>query len=248
MHDESEGDPFSQIFENLNTGSSYSGETLSEKTQKSRLSRWLKLQDRKLVRTIMVLQKQERISPEFLFDSINRNPISKEYWNLIKSELETDRTIGFLQTRYRKLVRNQDLNKHEKLFLLENYKKYTIEDFQSFFPGKTKSTLSTLLRELETRNSLETKAEKIIESIPEKGMKTVKVLPTSILSSTMNFSKEMEMDITQLDIFASQGHLETLAPKVLRKMSYTMNQISGEIYSKICALKACLKEDLAKGL
>lgn len=250
MQNENEGDPFGKIFCTSNTGSSYSIETLSEgtSTNKSRANRWLKWQDRKLVKTILTLQKQERIFPELLFDNINKNSTTKSYWDLVKTGVETDRSLGFLQTRYRKLLRNQELNRHEKLYFEENYTKYTMEEFQILFAGKTKSTLASLKAQLEKKSTLNSKAEEILDMLPQKRSEIIEVLPTSNLISTMMFKKDLTVDISPYFSLATSESLEQVAPKALRKMQYTMDQISGEIYSKLYALKASLKEDLAKGL
>lgn len=167
---------------------------------------------------------------------------------MIKAGVQTDRSEGFLQTRYRKLLRNQELNRHEKLYFEENYQKYSIEEFQILFAGKTKGTLAILKSECEKKNSLDLKADKILDMPPKIRKETVEVMNTSTLVSTMNFKKEISVDVLPYTSILDCGSLESMAPKALRKMQYTMNQISGEIYSKIYALKASLKEDLAKGL
>ena len=190
----------------------------------------------------MILQKQEKITPEFLFDNINKNPTTTEYWELIKEKIETDRSINFLQTRYRKLLRNQKLNKHE------NYKKYTIQELQILFPGKTKSTLLTLTKQLEDKSILNKKLVNWKTQIRKRDMKVVDILDTSNLVSTMQFKKDIFVNISPYNSFASSEHMASVPPKMLRKMQYTMNQISGEIYSKVVALKASLREDLAQGL
>ncbi|CAI2367194.1 unnamed protein product [Moneuplotes crassus] len=250
IQNENEGDPFRKIFCSSNTGSSYSVETLSEgtSTNKSRANRWLKWQDRKLVKTILTLQQQERIYPELLFDNINKNSTTKSYWDLVKTGVETNRSLGFLQTRYRKLLRNQELNRHEKLYFEENYTKYTIEEFQILFAGKTKSTLVSLKAQLEKKSALNSKADKILDMLPQKRSEIIETLPTSNLVSTMMFKKDLTVGISPYFSLATSESLEQVAPKALRKMQYTMDQISGEIYSKLYALKASLKEDLAKGL
>ena len=178
----------------------------------------------------------------------SNNPTTKEYWELIKEEIVTDRALNFLQTRYRKLLRNQKLNRHEKLFLSENYKKYTIQELQVLFPGKMKSTLLTLTKQLEDKVVLMNKANQLANSTKNKDMKIIEILDTSNLVSSLMFKTDISMDITPYNSIASSEHLALMPPKVLRKMQYTMNQISGEIYSKMVALKVSLREDLAQGL
>lgn len=248
MQPDNEGDLFSKIFNHLNTGSSYSAETLSDATYKSRHSRWLKSQDRALVKTILILQEQERIFPELLFDNTNKNPTTKEYWDLIKAEIQTDRNIQFLQSRYRKLLRNQELNRHEKLYLSENFQKYSIQEFQILFPGKTKATLAKLRAELEQQTCLDKKAEEVLKSIPQKSPKLVEVMDDSSLVSTLEFNEQVQVDVLSQETLTSSSALGAMAPKALRKMQYTIQQISGEIYSNLYALKASLKKDLVKNL
>ncbi|CAI2369024.1 unnamed protein product [Moneuplotes crassus] len=245
---ETEEDSFSKMFWKTNTRSSLSIKTVSQGTsqKKTRGHRWRKYQDRKLVGTILKLQKENKIYPELLLDSLKKNPTTNKYWNLIKSDIQIDRSVNFLQTRYRKLLRNQELNRHEKLFFAENYTKYTIEEFQILFSGKTKATLASLKAQQEKRDFEDLKADKIINMLPQKEAKTVEVLPTSSFVSSLIFKKDIAIDISQYSIQESSMSLEAMPPKALRKMKYITDQISGEIYSKLHALKASLKEDLAQ--
>ena len=111
-----------------------------------------------------------------------------------------------------------------------------------------KSTLLALTKQLEDKVVLMNKANQLANSTKNKDMKIIEILDTSNLVSSLIFKTDISMDITPYNSIASSEHLALMPPKVLRKMQYTMNQISGEIYSKMVALKVSLREDLAQGL
>jgi hypothetical protein len=224
-------------------------ETMSQSTGKARANRWLKKEDRLLIRAIVILQKQERILPELLFDSLNKNVDTKEAWMLIKSEILSDRSLSFLQSRYKRLIRNQKLNRHEKLFFSENYTKYSIEEFQIILPGKMKPTLLKLKKEFVEKNSKVKKADEILaEKLPTQNTGIVGITDASFVSFSTTFTKELSIDIHPYITLSSDEYLRSLAPKVLRKMQYSISEIVGEIYSELSALKASLKQDLVGSL
>ena len=77
--------------------------------------------------------------------------------------MNAEREIEFLQLRYRKLIRNQKLNKHELLYFTENYNSIPLDDFQIIFPGKSKSTLNKLLANVTAQEKADMKVTKLLE-------------------------------------------------------------------------------------
>lgn len=256
-HDDSDGDNIKptpifgdmdyQNFPLFNYGSSFTNETISDRDNKNRSQRWLKIEDRKLVKAIMELQESGQIVPECLFDSIGRNSTTKQSWDEVQKYMQTERPITFLQSRYRKLVRNQHLNKYELQYLTDHYDKHSIEELQIIFPGKTKTTLSKLLQVYSNKHKVHKNLTEIIdEKVHKEDSSKVHVMEdTSSIVTTIEFSKEMFVDINSYINASSIEHLRSLAPKVLRKMQYNINQISGELLCQITALKASMKKDLA---
>lgn len=104
----------------------------------SRAGRWLKTQDRELILTFYQLAR------------IHTNTKSHEFWVKMQDELKTERPVKFLRRRYRKLVRTQTLNKHEKLFFKENHAKFNPKQFMIIFPGKSRQTIDQLYKNLKS--------------------------------------------------------------------------------------------------
>lgn len=77
--------------------------------------------------------------------------------------MNTEREIEFLQLRYRKLVRNQKLNKHELLYFSENYAHIPLEKFLIIFPGKSKHTISKLHEEFVQKEKKEKELNQMID-------------------------------------------------------------------------------------
>jgi hypothetical protein len=146
----------------LNYSGSLINEVVSESSQKQRMKRWLKDEDRQLVIAILKLEKDHEISSPCLFDKITKNEATKESWIKIKTQMNTERELEFLQLRYRKLVRNQKLNKHELLYFSENYSIIPLEKFIIIFPGKSKHTLSKLIEEFIAKEQKEKKLNRIL--------------------------------------------------------------------------------------
>lgn len=211
------------------------------------MKRWLKEQDRQLVKAILVLEKEDKIVSQSLFDSAHKNTATKESWELIKARIDTHRSITFLQSRYRKLVRNQELNQHEVLFFTENYNKLPLDEFLIIFPGKSKATLLKLQQEQIQKSSLSNELSQIVDEKVHKEKK-VSLCKTSNIITCVEFKKEMFTDINSFTNASSEECLSKFPPKVLRKMQYNITQMSGDIYSKIWALKESLKQDLASEL
>ena len=121
-------------------------------TQKpARASRWLKSQDRELILAFYKLSK------EFT------NTKTNEFWVKLRDKLKTNRPVKFLRRRYRKLVRTQTLNKHEKLFFEENHDKFSIPQFMIIYPGKTQQTIIELYKEKSRQKSLLSHVNRITE-------------------------------------------------------------------------------------
>jgi len=110
--------------------------------KKIRASRWLKIQDRQLI----IVQHQ--------LAKVHSKPKSHDFWVKVRDKLQTNRSVAFLRRRYRKLVRKQALNKHEKQFFEENFTRMKVHHFMVAFPGKTKETIENLYLEME-QNKLE---------------------------------------------------------------------------------------------
>lgn len=240
-------DPFYQKISMLHSDSSFRCRTVSENTRKNRMKRWLKEQDRQLVKVILILEKEDKIIPQSLFDTIHKNTATKESWDLIKACLDTHRSIIFLQSRYRKLVRNQELNQHELVFFTENCNKLPLDDFLVIFPGKSKATLLKLQQEQNQKSSLSKELSQIVDEKVHKEQK-VSLCETSTVITSVEFKKEMFTDINSFTNASCEEYLSKFPPKVLRKMQYITAQISGDLYSKIWALKESLKNDLASEL
>lgn len=223
---------------------------MNEVTFKNRSKRWLKEEDRQLVNSVLILQETDKITPQCLFDNIGKNEITKQNWEAIKDNINTEREISFLQSRYRKLIRNQKLNKHERLYLAENYNKHTLRELQLLFPGKTKETLTKLCTEHAEKCIVHQELNKVLEERIHKNTSghEVQLEKSSHIVTTIEFDKEMFTDINSYTTASSSDILSKYAPKVLRKMQYTIDQMSGEVYSKISALKAHLKQSVASQL
>jgi hypothetical protein len=134
-----------------------------------RLKRWLKNQDRNMVKIILELQKSDNISHEEIVRDVAHSDESKHIWTIIKNKLDTDRSIEFLQCRYHKLTSNQRLNSKEMILLSDKYDKVSVDEFMVIFPGKTRDTLQTLVNKMsvkdqETLNKAE-KLTKIIDGV-----------------------------------------------------------------------------------
>lgn len=156
-------DSFHKLFIQNVTNSEHTNQSVGGSARnKSRAKRWLKEQDRALVKAIMDLEQQGDIISQFLFDNIHKNPATRDGWGKIKVTLGTTRSLNFLQSRYRKLIRNQKLNKHEKAYFSENYDKIPLEEFLLIFPGKTKATLEKLYSEIVHKNQTQQKFDQIL--------------------------------------------------------------------------------------
>jgi len=147
----------------LNNNGTFTNEMASQSTQKQRVKRWLKDEDRNLVNIILTLEASHELDCQTLFDKIHKNTATLESWNKIKSHMNAEREIEFLQLRYRKLIRNQKLNKHELLYFTENYNSIPLDDFQIIFPGKSKSTLNKLLANVTAQEKADMKVTKLLE-------------------------------------------------------------------------------------
>lgn len=124
--------------------------------KQSRAPRWLKKQDRELM---VVFYKLARI---------HKSVKTHEFWVVLKTELKTERPVKFLRRRYRKLLRNQTLNKHEKMYFNEYHHKFTPEQLMIVFPGKSKATILKLYEEVETQKSRQVQTDTLVKQKPSR--------------------------------------------------------------------------------
>lgn len=75
---------------------------------------------------------------------------SKEAWSLIKSKMTTDRSIEFLQKRYKKLLSNQKFTAKDLNLFYLTYSKFSMSKLQIIYPGKTEKTLANLIQDFES--------------------------------------------------------------------------------------------------
>ena len=125
---------------------------LKESKESWRLKRWLKDQDRELFKVIYELIKSNTVSENSLSLDIDRFKESKQSWMLIKSKIITDRSISFLQMRYLKLTNNQKFNSKDLNLLSINYSKFSIENLMIMYPGKSKETILSLIKNFELKS------------------------------------------------------------------------------------------------
>lgn len=123
-------------------------------TQNKRVKRWLKNEDRKLIQSIFELTSKKEIDKNLLKSSLQLNKEAGDAWNVIRSMLNTNRSIDFLQSRYYKLLSNQSLNTKEMSLLSDKYDAISVDKFMVIFPGKTKETLNTIIKSFKTRDAL----------------------------------------------------------------------------------------------
>lgn len=93
-----------------------------------------------------------QFNQDTLLLNIKKSEDSLNAWSLVKSKLNTDRPIKFLQQRYQKLVKSQDLNQKELSLLSVQYNKLPIEKFMIIFPGKSFKTISNLIKKFEAKS------------------------------------------------------------------------------------------------
>lgn len=89
--------------------------------------------------------------PHLLLD-VEHHEDSKRAWEVLKTTMNTDRSIEFLQSRYRRLISNQKLNTKEMALLNDQFDKKSIEEFMIIFPGKSSDTLSMLISKLQKKH------------------------------------------------------------------------------------------------
>lgn len=130
---------------------------------KGRLKRWLKGQDRAMVKSILDLCEAEKVQESQLFENLEQSEDTKRVWTCIKDKLDTDRSIEFLQSRYYKLKRNQKLNNKEMSLLSDKYDQIPIKQLMVVFPGKSKETLLSLITQLKQKDRVNHKKEECLD-------------------------------------------------------------------------------------
>ena len=135
-----------------------------------RLKRWLKDQDRKMIKIILDLSRTNDIDRRSLTSNISHNDEAMIAWWMIKNRMDTDRSIDFLQERYQKLISNQKLNSKELSLLHDTVVSSSkrencsisiehhlcdipsLEELMIKFPGKTADTLNLLIEKIKANN------------------------------------------------------------------------------------------------
>ncbi|CAI2362617.1 unnamed protein product [Moneuplotes crassus] len=196
-----------------------------------RMKRWLKDEDRCLIHAILKLTKENSSIEEELLGNIDCSKDTRNLWICIKNCLHTSRSIYFLQTRYRKLVKNQKLNSKEVALLADKYDIIPIERFMVIFPGKTRETLTNLISKLcseDTNKKVQSKP-RIGREYNEKN-KICSLAKEPVMSFSSSTDKSLQVIIDKLDGLSSLQFLKKLDKLSLKKLSYGIDQIIGEIY------------------
>ena len=100
--------------------------TLGNDSRKDRIKRWLKNEDRMMFKVIYEFIRENQLNKEILLLNLKRSEDWKHAWNLVKEKLNTNRSWRYLQLRYQKLIKNQDLNQKELSLLSVQYKNKNI--------------------------------------------------------------------------------------------------------------------------
>ncbi|CAI2361621.1 unnamed protein product [Moneuplotes crassus] len=214
----------------------------SKKSTKStkRIKRWLKDEDRTLISIILGLIKENSLIEEELRGSIETNTDTKNVWMFIQNKLHTSRSLDFLQSRYYKLLSNQKLNSKEAALLADKYDTVSIEKFMVIFPGKTRETLTSLISELRSkerkRRISEEKFGHEIES--QKDLKICSLVKQPVITLNTFTDKGLTVHIGDMEELGSTKLLKKLDKKTLKRLSYGLNQIIGDIYHQKAHMSA----------
>lgn len=210
-----------------------------------RMKRWLKKQDRKMVSLILDLTRTSPQLQHFILKNMKEEKETQTFWKVIKDRLNTSRSAGFLQSRYMKLLQNQKLNSKEFSLLADKYDEIPIEKFMIIFPGKSELTLRTLIEKLKEKDEKiqqkRAKVEPYQANLEPWNSATIHNIQNVLSIRT---DKMLSVQVDCFNGLPTVEYLKALDKTSLRKLSYNINQVAGELYAKLHKAKTEILQSL----